>query len=289
MPNKTYKPNEFACDRGWRSKLIRQFGRVLGLIALYFGITFSLDCLDSTPRWAHISFPSELVYGEPVISPVDMPDLSPDGEMARHSSWQVLFLDALEHGYWAKHRGDPTVLGWGITILYGLAALTCLYCTGLLDTKRSPPISELHAWFWWMIVVILVLVGVNKQLDLQMLLADIGRTYSKSQGWYDQRRPIQIRVLALGACVGMAGLLRVGYKLKRAPKSTWFALWGVIFLGVNILIHMVSLHSIEHLLMSSGMGVSIENALEIMTLVWIIISAMIFNHTQREHSKYIMR
>jgi len=149
--------------------------------------------------------------------------------------------------------------------------------------------SGLHAWFWWMMVAILILVGINKQLDLQMLLADFGRTYSKYHGWYDQREPIQRRVLALGACVGMAGLLGVGYKLKRAPKSTWFALCGVIFLGVNILIHLVSLHWAEHMLGSPIMGVSLENALEIVTLVWIIISAMTFNHTQRQDSKYIMR
>ena len=262
---------------------------MLGVIALCFGISFGQDCLGSTSRWAHISSPSKLVYGEPVIASAQISVLSPDDEMAGHSSWHALFMDALEHGYWATNRGDPTVLGWGITILYGFTALTCLYCTGFLDTKRSFPISGLHAWFWWMIVVILILVGINKQLDLQMLLADFGRTYSKHHGWYDQRRPIQIRVLALGACAGIAVLLRVGYKLTRAPKSTWFALCGVILLGVNITIHLVSLHSAEHILMASKMGVSFENALEIMTLVWIIISAMTFNHTQRERVSYIMR
>jgi hypothetical protein len=203
--------------------------------------------------------------------------------------WENVMADAMEKGYWVDKHGDPTVIGWAITILFGVGAMVCLYCTGYMDSRRSVPINGIYAWFWWIMVGLMVFMGINKQLDLQLMLADIGRAFTKQQGWYGQRVPVQIRVLAVGACVCLACLQGVGYRLKRAPKSTWFALAGIILLGLNVVIHLVSLHPIEHILGMSLAGLSLGDAIEISSILWISVSAWIYNRTQREPVSYIMQ
>ena len=204
-------------------------------------------------------------------------------------AWQNVLAHAFENGFWRDKRGDPTVVGWAITLGYVLVAGLCLYCTGLFDSRRSVPISQMYTWFWWLMVAVLIALGINKQLDVQLLLADIGRSYTKYHGWYRQRMPVQIRVLALGACVGLMCLQVVGHRIRRSPKSLWCALWGVVFLGVNVLMHLVSVHSIEHFLASSVAGLSVGNGLEILAMCWIAVSAIVYNRTEREEVNYIIQ
>jgi len=204
-------------------------------------------------------------------------------------AWQNVMQDALETGYWREKRGDPTVIGWAITIFYVVAGLLCLYCTGFLDARRAFQISRSFAWFWWLVAVLLILLGINKQLDVQLLLADVGRAFTKHQGWYGQRKPVQIRVLALGACAILACLQEVGFRLKRGPKSNWFALCGLFFLAGNVLIHLVSLHSIGNFLGYSLVGLSMGEGFEILAILCITVSAFVYNQTHREEVNYIIQ
>ncbi len=229
----------------------------------------------------------------PLIRSGRVPVLSPDHTTVVNSynrpAWHNIIAEAIDNGYWTTNRGDPTVIGWAITVCYAVAAYLCLYCTGHLDSSRALPISRIYAWFWWGMAVALMLLTINKQLDLQMLLADIGRAFTKHQGWYGQRKPVQIRVLALGVTVGFACLQEIGYRLKRAPRSTMFALWGVVLLGVNVFVHLVSLHWIERVLSLSVAGLTVGVGFEIFTILWIALSAVIYNYTERESVSYIMQ
>lgn len=203
--------------------------------------------------------------------------------------WQNALIDAWEKGYWRTNRGDKTFIGWGITGLYALIVVICLYCTGVLDKRGTVAISQIYAWFWWIMASLLLLMGINKQLDLQMLLADIGRSYTQLAGWYGQRKPFQIRVLAFGACIGLWCLLEIWHRLKRGPKSTWFAMIGVLIIGLNTLVHLISLHWTEHLLRLSLSSLHVEEALEIASLVWIGLAAWYYNVSQREEVCYIIQ
>ena len=77
--------------------------------------------------------------------------------------------------------------------------------------------------------------------------------------------------------------------MKRGPKSLWFALCGLLFLGATVLVHLVSQHDIEHALALSVAGLSVGSALEILAILWIAVSALVYNHTEREEVSYIMQ
>ncbi len=370
----TSRSKDLESSRPYRSGLVRRIARGLVCIVIFVMLTLSLDRLDSTPRWASVSFPPFAVQGAPYSVGVRLRNLSEraqvNAKIALHDkngqslggkavdkkvlserpgqltfeftlpgdanavfaqfsvscggvseetkteslplirsgsisilpsdhpkvinslsrpAWHNIVAEAIDNGYWLKKWGDPTLMGWGITVCYALVGCLCLYCTGYLDSRRTPPISHLYAWFWWIMAVSLMLLAINKQLDLQMLLADIGRAFTKHQGWYAQRRPVQIRILVLGVSVGFACLQEIGYRLKGAPRSTGFALWGVVLLGINVLIHLVSLHWMERVLSLSVLGLTVGTGFEIFTILWIAASAAIYNHTGREQVSYIMQ
>ncbi len=248
---------------------------------------------DYNDLFAHVSVSCEDDTGQrPMITgmiPVYPPDHDKVMRYTTLPDYQNVLMDAFRTGFWLEDQGDRTVIGWGITVCYLLAGMLCFYCTGHLDSRRVLPISQIFAWFWCLMAVALVLLGINKQLDVQMLLADIGRAYTKYHGWYGQRAPVQNRVLAVGACLGLACVQGVAYRMKRGPKSLWFALWGLLFLGATVLVHLVSQHDIEHVLALSVAGLSVGSALEILAILWIAVSALVYNHTEREEVSYIMQ
>lgn len=100
--------------------------------------------------------------------------------------------------------GDPTVTGWLITVAYVLTALRCFRTAKALAGTSDP--SRVRPWWW--IGAFVGTLGINKQLDLQTLLIEWGRTGSRVLGLYESRRGIEIAFLVLLclACIVFVGL-----------------------------------------------------------------------------------
>ena len=84
---------------------------------------------------------------------------------------------------WSFGIGDPTVAGWTITIGYFIAALTS-YMAYLFCRRKNQVATDLELttiqlialpYFWIYCCITLVILGLNKQLDLQTLLLEIFR------------------------------------------------------------------------------------------------------------------
>jgi hypothetical protein len=96
-------------------------------------------------------------------------------------------------------------------------------------------------------------------------------------------------VLALGTCACLAFLLEVRHRLRGAPRSILVGLLGVIVLGVNAFMSLVSLPLIDGVLAFSVAGLSVSSGIEILAIFLILASALIYNTTQREEVSYIMQ
>jgi len=109
----------------------------------------------------------------------------------------------------------------------------------------------------------LLLLGINKQLDLQMLLADLGRTYARSHAWYTRRKPIQIQAISisLAVCLGMVEIIL--FKLRQQLKGTWLVLFGLTILTLYFGLRMVSLHQVDKYVMLSYRGMTLGSLVEI--------------------------
>jgi len=196
-----------------------------------------------------------------------------------------IFRKALNNGHWREHAGDYTPIGWFVTGLYLLGAGICMICI-IKSRQHSPTCTR----FWWMCVLALLLLGINKQLDLQMLLADLGRTYAKSRAWYTMRKPVQIQAVSivLALCLGLVEIIL--FKLRQQPKITWLALFGLTILALYFGLRMVSLHHVDKLIMGSYGGLAMGSLIEVAGILCINASALIeLLKSRRPRVQYILR
>lgn len=120
---------------------------------------------------------------------------------------------------WSPGIGDPTWIGWLTTTAYFGAACLCA------DSFRR------SRWAGWLVLAAgLVLLGFNKQLDLQTLVIQTGRRIALDEGWYGQRRQVQAGFAVLVAALStvcLAGIFRVA---RRQPSEIRVSLIGAVLL-----------------------------------------------------------
>ncbi len=146
---------------------------------------------------------------------------------------------------WQPTIGDPTWQGWATVLVY-LATAALAFRAG---RASFPPATQARERaFWGLTLLLLLALAVNKQLDLQSAVTAAGRCLALAQGWYGQRRLLQLGfliVLALLAAVFLAVLLRM---LRGSwPRSALPAL-GIVFVCTFVLMRAVGFHHIDRLL-----------------------------------------
>ncbi|HVZ33497.1 MAG TPA: hypothetical protein VG963_13790, partial [Polyangiaceae bacterium] len=102
-------------------------------------------------------------------------------------------------GRWHPGIGDPSVLGWLTVVAYFVAAVLAFRAlrVHLGRARRGGASAQagdelLLARFWGLVLAAMILLGINKQLDLQTLFTEIGRDLAHAQGWYETRRRYQV-------------------------------------------------------------------------------------------------
>lgn len=169
----------------------------------------------------------------------------------------ILLLGATVDGRWHPRIGDPTVVGWATVAAYLLGAWTCWRTYGL-EVEESRPLDSNQAtrrpWFWAILALLLVVLGINKQMDFQSLLTQVGRDLAQNQGWYSQRRLYQTRFIKAIALGGAASLILLCWFCRHDWRRRFLALVGMIGLVGFILIRASSFHHVDQLL---GMRLSI--------------------------------
>lgn len=172
-------------------------------------------------------------------------------------------------GNWSPGIGDPSLGGWLTVLLYAVAAgLTW----GLLrqGTKLTFQRNPNERWFWRMLFAGLIVLGVNKQLDLQSALTEVGRILAHRQGWYNDRRQFQIAFIAGFAIMGVTLFAAAVNMTWGAPAATRYALVGSTGLVLFVVIRAASFHHIDELLGRSFGGVRINWLLEMGSLLVIM-------------------
>ncbi len=56
---------------------------------------------------------------------------------------------------------------------------------------RTPTRSLEFSWIWRRVALLILLLGINQQLDLQTLLIQSGRALAEAEGWFAYRRLVQ--------------------------------------------------------------------------------------------------
>lgn len=172
-------------------------------------------------------------------------------------------------GTWSPGIGDPTIGGWLTVLLYAAAAASVWVLLKRVDFTRR----EREQWVWRGLLVGLVCLGINKQLDLQSALTELGRIIAHHQGWYGNRAQVQEAFIAGTGILGLTMLAALVSLAWGAPGATLSALAGGFALLVFVMVRAASFHHIDHLLSLDLAGLRFNWIIEMGALVWILSSA----------------
>jgi hypothetical protein len=162
---------------------------------------------------------------------------------------------------WNPGLGDNHLMGWVTVGVYlGAATASAMAARQLAGCYR---VQRRERRFWALTALVLLLLAVNKQLDLQSLLTMVARCHAALAGWYDARRVVQeafIYIVAVGGAVGL-GLLTL--LLRDILGRVWLALVGLVFVCVFVVIRAASFHHVDMLLGATTAGMKLNWLLEL--------------------------
>jgi hypothetical protein len=186
-------------------------------------------------------------------------------------------MDFIEQIRWRPQIGDPSFMGWLTVFVYALAAFTAFAAArrggcavGLANGSRP---------MWLMVATLLAFLCINKQLDLQSLLTDIGRIFAWQQGWYQERREYQ-KWFVLGAlAVSLLTTVLLFFIYRQFWLKHFLLSSGLAFLLTFIVVRAISFHHVDTILKSFIGGVKMNWALELfgIGLVWIAAAIDCYN------------
>ncbi len=171
---------------------------------------------------------------------------------------------------WSPGIGDPSVLGWGTVLGYVLVSLAALH------VAKTQPLKVCRR-FWLVLALVLAALALNKQLDLQSALTAIGRCHAKANGWYENRRQVQIVFIAVLLLVSFAGTFALAHKFRGHLVALWPAILGIAFLSGFIAVRAVGFHHFDAFIGLRVAQLKMNWILELGGLITIALGAVFAN------------
>ena len=161
-------------------------------------------------------------------------------------------------GRWQPTIGDPTFMGWFTVFSYFACAVVAFIAVFVnqMGGRRS-------VLFWAMIAFLMILLGINKQLDVQSLLTEIGRQVAKAQGWIDNRRPVQFWGIVIFGITALAAFSVFVLMFRRVFRRFMLAFVGLFVLVSFIIIRAASFHHFDQILGFTFLGARVNWILEL--------------------------
>jgi predicted secreted protein len=178
-------------------------------------------------------------------------------------------------GRWHASIGDPSIGGWITVAGYFGTALLAYRALRLHHTGEGRPTSpdrRTLVLFWFLVLCAMLLLGINKQLDLQSWFTQVGRDLAAAQGWYQERHSVQTTFIAALVLAGLIGMTAMALWLRRVFGRVAGAVLGLGFLVTFVAVRAASFHHIDRWL---GYGVVRLNwVLELGGIALVALSAL---------------
>ena len=184
---------------------------------------------------------------------------------------------------WSPTIGDASIVGWLTVVAYFVTAWLCLRA---LQTEKAPPPRPLHktipsifrvlvkrwpsppaparrAAVWLVIAAIMIFLGVNKQIDFQTLLTEIGRDVAREGGWYHLRRHVQVAFILIVLVLGSMGLAAMLWLTRGNLRDLRLPLAGLALVGTFVVIRATSFQKVDILIHLDLAGIRVNWILEL--------------------------
>lgn len=172
---------------------------------------------------------------------------------------------------WEPGIGDPTIGGWVTVALYFLACVSCWKTAGV--ALRQDWNGQSDSYAWRAISIVFFCLGVNKQLDLQSAMTELGRVFAATDGWYEQRQIAQIYFIIGVAAVCMTSTLILLFCARKSPVQTWLALVGSTSVLGYVFIRAASFHHFDVFISSRILGFRWNWILEMGGIVIVLVAS----------------
>lgn len=172
---------------------------------------------------------------------------------------------------WSPTIGDPTALGWITVACYALAAV--------LSARAALRLSGPDRLLWFAVAFLMVLLCVNKQLDLQSALTALARCHAQLHGWYENRRTIQVTVI-----LGMVGIIALAFAVYvligwRQVRRNALLFVGLFVLMTFVATRAIGFHRIDQFINWLVLGVRMNHVLELGAISAIMLAALLKRRT----------
>lgn len=146
---------------------------------------------------------------------------------------------------WEPRIGDPTLMGWLTVAAYFAAAVLCAVTARTLRARLAPRELARQHLVWWATALLLVALGINKELDLQSWFTAVGRAIARRDGWIDRRRTVQAVFIAAFVTASLAATAAAAWRIRRSWRE-----YGPLLLGLGctltfIVVRAASFHHFE--------------------------------------------
>jgi hypothetical protein len=147
------------------------------------------------------------------------------------------------------HNGSHlTVVGWTNFALYMIAALLAFRAAASVRSQQPSETSRI--WLW--LGAILAALGLNKQLDLQTLLIELGRQGARREHLLEYRPELHV-LFFLGFILGIIALFiavrfRLPGQIGRFGRQLPLAAGGCAMVCSYIVIRAASIDSVDQML-----------------------------------------
>ena len=153
---------------------------------------------------------------------------------------RFVWLTAATPVEWHPALWDDTPIGWLITIAYVFAAVLCaMACIRPLEGSKRTRV------LYGFLTCFLLAMALNKQLDLQTLLTQLGRKLAIEHGWYGSRRQAQRLFIHVLTGAGALSLVASAFILRGQWRRNWLAIAGLGVLVFFILVRAAYFYHLE--------------------------------------------
>jgi len=153
--------------------------------------------------------------------------------------WSLEYL----MGRWRSTIGDPTFIGWFTVGSYFACAILSFI---LVSIDKGADRRLFH--FWGMVGLLMILLGINKQLDLQSLLTEVGRQVARAQGWMDQRRTVPFWFIVAFGNTALGGFLSFAVIRRVLFRRFMITFTGLFLILSFIVVRAATFHDFDEML-----------------------------------------
>lgn len=184
---------------------------------------------------------------------------------------------------WRPGIGDPSIIGWLTVGLYAAASILTLVAAN--RAQFSGLSWRRDGVFWVSLALLMLALGINKQIDLQTLFTEVVRNSAIDGGWYEDRRGIQEFFIAAIISLGLFTTILLAAGLWRSCLTIKFAAAGMCFLICFIVIRAASFHDVDKFLGSELGGARWNWIIEILGILMIAIAAQLYSMRMKLNQK----